>query len=217
MEILMLKTFYFRKLEECSSLAILGPIARGFVSSLTQRGYKRQTIRKMLRMLRCVEDTLRRRGVRRLNDITPPDLDACRKTWQRQSRCGQVATGALEQYLAAQGLVKPTTKEATPTSLYLSAYTEFLRNVRGLAPLTIQKHLNRTAALLRYLKIDTQESRLTMLTVADLETFLKRESRRVRRITLARIAASLRSFLRFLAARGEIEEHLLHIDRPRIY
>jgi integrase/recombinase XerD len=89
--------------------------------------------------------------------------------------------------------------------------------VRGLAAGTIVGHKFTASDLLSFLGYESG-GHLRDLHEVRIEDFVRRTSERISRESLQHTVARLRSFLRFLEARGEIP-HGLHasIDTPRVY
>jgi site-specific recombinase XerD len=98
----------------------------------------------------------------------------------------------------------------------IHAYREHLEHVRGLAPSTVRRHGAVAGDFLHFLRYDGNAGRLTQVQAADLETFVGEASARVGRITMQKVVAILRCFLRFLAVCGETPAGLdQYLDSPR--
>ncbi len=160
-----------------------------------------------------------RRGVRHLSEIKPADLVACRKSLRRRFPYLTGTTDALEEYLRTRNVLKPVVTEATSAvAIYLAAYAQYLRTVRGAAASTIQQNSYTASEFLAYIQVDKHCGRLKSLTLHDLETFVKKISHRFTRASLRCIVGRLRSLLRFLAIRGKIPGGLdRQVDAPRVY
>jgi site-specific recombinase XerD len=191
----------------------------GFVTWLVQHCYSHSYIKQRIWLLSHIESTLIQRGIRQLSDIDQADLIACRKSLQQQFPYLTGTTDALERYLRARDLIKPAQTENTGTIAgYLAAYAHYLATVRGSAASTIQQNSYTAAEFLKHLKIEQRPGRLKTLTHSDLEAFVRTISNRCSRASLRRIAGRLRSFLQFLAVKGEIPQRLdREIDTPRVY
>lgn len=70
----MLEELYPRYHARFSSLPLLGPHVEGFVAWLYAQGYPRLSIRLRVRELPRVDAALRRRGIRRIEDLCAADL-----------------------------------------------------------------------------------------------------------------------------------------------
>ena len=69
--------------------------------------------------------------------------------------------------------------------------------------MTVQQHATSASEFLGFLHFDDDPTVLPKLTASQLERFVKSVAARLSRATLQHEAAHLRSFLRFLAGRGE--------------
>ena len=100
----------------------------------------------------------------------------------------------------------------------VGAYRDYLDQVRGLAALTVQQHATSASELLGFLHFDDDPTVLPKLTASHLERFVKSVAARLSRASPQHKAAHLRSFLRFLASRGEVAPGLdAAIEQPRVY
>jgi integrase/recombinase XerD len=215
----MLTNVYPGSFLKYSSLAILGPIANGFASWLIERGYTHLSRREKIALLPYIEATLIRRGIHHFREVSKADLDACKKSLLRRFPNRAGTTCALEKYLHVQNLLVPPEQKVTGTAArHLAAYTRYLKTVRGAAASTIQQNSYTASDFLAHLKIERHPGRLKILTINDLEAFVKKISQRLTRASLQHIVGRLRSFLRFLAITGEIPQGLdRQIDTPRVY
>jgi site-specific recombinase XerD len=215
----MLETLCPASFQRYSSLAILGPIADRFVIWLRERRYTDSYIRQRIWLLSHIESVLARRDVHNLREIEQSDLVVCRKNLGRRFPYLAGTTDALEAYLRTLNLLKPgEATAASAASRYLSAYTCYLETVRGAAASTIRQNSYTASEFLAYVKLEKHPERLKALTVNDLEAFVKAISHRFTRASLKHIVGRLRSFLRFLALKGEISYGLdRQIDTPRVY
>lgn len=201
------------------TLPVLGPLIEGFEAWAAQQGYPRETRRDQLHALSWIDRDLRRTGQRPGGGISRDDLEAC---WQRHHRRRSnvsTASRVLQRYLAATGrLVPGSPAPFSPTRSCVQAYAGTLRDLRGLAPATIHQHGRVATEFLAYLGYETAPDRLAVTTAQDVEGFLRTTGRRLRRGTLQHTVAALRSFLRFLAGRGQVRPGLAgQIDTPRCY
>jgi site-specific recombinase XerD len=215
----MLETLCPASHRRYSTLTILGPIVDGFTTWLVHQRYTRSSIKQRIWLLSHIEATLIQRGVHQLSDVDQADLLACRKNLQLRFPYLTGTTDALEKYLRVKELVRVVRAGTTSTiERYLAAYVHYLENVRGSAASTIQQNSYTAAEFLTHLNIEQHPRRLKALTVSDLEAFIKTISNRCSRASLRRIAGRLRSFLQFLAVKGEILQGLdREIDTPRVY
>ncbi|MGH9447367.1 MAG: tyrosine-type recombinase/integrase, partial [Terriglobia bacterium] len=98
------------------------------------------------------------------------------------------------------------------------AFMAHLRDVRGYAPSTVRRQGHIVAEFLTWLRFKEVPDRLRWLREIDIEGFLQHLGRRMGRVGLQKPIATLRGFLRFLAAGGVAPAGLDGmIDTPRVY
>ena len=202
------------------SLQALGGVVEGFAQWLVDQGYTRTAVRRLVRGTRRLDRMLRQRGCHLLTEITSDGLSACVPTHVRRRADISLAatTRCWHRYLQERGLIAVAPSPTSPSRRLLAAYADHLRDVRGLAVLTIPAHLRDSAELLRAIDYDTNTARLQALSVRDIEEFLQVVGRRQARAALQHVVAHVRSLLRFLAVTGEVRPGLeTQIDTPRVY
>lgn len=198
-----------------TSLRLLGPHVDEFVAWLESHGYPEVPIQRRVRKLPLVEELLRRRRVRGLGLLSLVQFRGM------ASRCSQ------DPYLAAtlrsvgdylEGTEVLTRPPATAREQLVAAYRDHLVRVRGLADSTAAQHSSTTSEFLEKLGFDRDPTVLRQLCSQQIEDFVRVVGARVSRASLQHRVAHLRSFLRFLASRGEVVQGLSSsIDTPRIY
>jgi site-specific recombinase XerD len=191
----------------------------GFTEFLVREGYPREPLRRHVRTTSRVDGRLRQRGCRALADITRDDLHACAPAVGRSQDDANAAASVrlLERYLDDRGLLPPL-GPPTPIECKLDDYAAYLRQVRGLAPGTIQDHRTTAAQFIHHVDPEGRLSALLQVTGGDIEEFLRCSGSRLGRGTMQHVVSQLRAFLRFLAARGEAPTGLnSRIDTPRLY
>lgn len=200
-----------------TALPILGGVWDGFCDWLEAQGYPDLAIRRRLVVGRHLEDALRRRHVRHLAEVTAAELRSLAPRaahGKPMLMCALVRS--LTDYLEEQGALAPA--PTTPTDERLAEYCHFLEKVRGLAPATVVRHRLRVAEFLRFLEYDTQPQRLRRLTIVDVDTFVGHAGKRLGRVSMRDVASTLRTFLRFLAANGDVASGLdAQIESPRCF
>lgn len=198
-----------------ASLRVLGPILDEFVVWLYSRGFPPLPIRLRVREAPRLEARLRRRGIQDLGQLSLNELLA----FAPREAGGDVYMAALVHSLARfldQGgrLKQPP---LTSAEQLVAAYRSHLERVRGLAASTVVHH-ERTAAELLSFVGHKRGSDLRILCRVRIEEFVRRSSERIGRESLQHTVAHLRSFLRFLEARGQVPGGLhASIDTPRVY
>jgi hypothetical protein len=211
----MLRSLYPASFRRYSSLTIFGSIVDGFSTWLVEQRYNRSYLKHRICLLSYIEAVLSRRGIRCVIEIRQADWDACRKNLLQRFPDQTGTTCALERYLHVHNLLRPPDQKVTgATDKYLIAYTHFLETVCGAAANTIQQNFYTASEFLAYLNIENHPERLKTLTPNDLDVFVKGISHRLTRTSLRSVAGRLRSFLRFLAVKGEIPRGLTVRLRP---
>lgn len=201
-------------------LQVLGGVIEGFAQWLVDQDYTRTAVRGHVRCTRRLDRLLQQRECHRLTDITSEGLSTCVPTHVRRRADISLAatTRCWHRYLQERGLIAVAPPPASPSRRLLAAYADHLRDVRGLAVLTITAHMRDIAELLREIDYDTNTARRQALSVRGIEEFLHVVGRRQARGALQHVVAHMRGLLRFLALTGEVRPGLeTQIDTPRVY
>jgi site-specific recombinase XerD len=103
----------------------------------------------------------------------------------------------LLKYLEQRGDL--AAERPTPSDRLIHDYCEHLGRVRGLAPSTIVNHRAYAGSFLSFVRYDAC-GYLAQLRITDLEAFVTETSTRVGRITMQKVIAVMRSFMRFLTS-----------------
>lgn len=212
----MLIELYPRLHVHFSSLPLLGPYVDDFVAWLHGRGYPRLPIRLRIRETPRVDARLRRRGVRRLRDLSRAQLLSVAPRDSQDDVYLAAVVRSLAQYLDARGVLAPA--PVTRSQRLVTAYEAYLDQVRGLADQTVHHHASTVSELLAFLRYDADPGVVRRLESRQFDAFLARVAPRICRESLQHLVAHLRSFLRFLVGRGEVAAGLESaIDTPRVY
>jgi integrase/recombinase XerD len=201
------------------SLPLLGPVLDDFDDWLVAQGYRHFTRQSYILRCTAIEGYFRKRHQRNLSALTPEQL---RKCWQfYRHRPGGISgvVGCLRRFLQSQQIL-PTLPPppANASSAILDAYRKYLREVRGLAPITIENHCLTSCEFLQHCLDQIGALRFADLTRGHSESFICSVSSRFGRGSLQHIVGHVRGFLRFLAMRGEAPAGLdSQIDMPRVY
>lgn len=199
-----------------ASLPLLGPHLDGFVDWLYGRGYPDLPIRLRLRKTPLVDAMLHRRGVRHPDSLTRAQLLELAPRDSQDDIYLSAVVRSLADYLDERGLLAQPT--ATPQEELIAAYRDHLDRVRGLADSTLAHHSFTASELLGFLGFNRDRAVLCHLGPQQVEAFVRAVGARVCRGSLQHTVAHLRSFLRFLASRGEVACGLdSSIDTPRVY
>jgi integrase len=106
----------------------------------------------------------------------------------------------------------------TPTECRIADYCRHLERVRGLRSSTVATHAGTVREFLRFLDHDTRPEGLRELRIADVDAFVTKVARGVGRGRMSGVTATLRSFLRFLAATGKGSAGLdAQVESPRLW
>jgi integrase/recombinase XerD len=212
----MLATLFPRAHARYSSLPVLGGTLEGLCVWLHARGYPRDAIQRRMQAAASLARSFRRSGVRSLGELT---ASALRSYAPPPRMSGSPPRGALVRslalYLEERGGLAPA--PLTPSELRVADYRWYLERVRGLATSTIEMHGATITKFLRFLDHDAHPW-LHDLHGAEVEAFIAQRARRVGRSMMGQVTTVLRTFLRFLAIRGETPPGLdAEVDSPRIY
>ena len=118
-----------------------------------------------------------------------------------------------------QGHWPPVPKRITGFDLFTheiaDAYANWLAELRGLAPETVAGRLDEARRLVGWL--GTREA-LAIVSVDDVDTYMKSRAGSMRRASIKRIATNLRGFLRWLYATGRTQRNLsTAVVAPTLY
>ncbi len=183
-----------------------------FMAELSAAGYaantlgaKRVALEQFLRW--------RRRRKRPCLDLTESEIrdfltDSLPGDRSRRSVASRALFGFLD-YLRASQVVRTCAPKRPKVGSALEArYASFLRNEKGLAELSLKVYLPVVRDLLRYLKEEHRHTAVRRLDAANLRAFLLERAQGRSSEYVRLLATSLRSFLRFLHAQGEIRNDL---------
>ena len=213
----MLVDFFPRDHRRYSSLPLLGTVVDHFAGWLIEHGYNRARVCRHLRTTRDLDQALRSRSCRSLAEITKETLRACAPRRAKDDPNIASTVHLWDLYLEDQGTFpKPP---PTPTEELLGEYSEYLQDVRGLSLITVRRHQRTASEFLTH--SGYEEASATLAQKIDrntVEAFVRITGQRINRAALQHEIAHLRSFLRFLAGRGQVRVGLdSQIDTPRIY
>jgi integrase/recombinase XerD len=212
----MLKEICPRFHARISALPLLGPHVEEFVVWLHAQGYPHLPIQRRVGQLPRMDKLLRKRGVRRIEDVTASDLLRLAPKSVRKGRSLRAVVRSLARFFVARGCLaqlRPSPKEELAAE-----YRSYLGRVRGLAESTLDYHRATSVELLSFIGFDANPARLHEVGAREIEAFLREMGLRLCRASLQHTVGCLRSFLRFLASRRLVAAGLdATIDTPRLY
>ena len=184
-----------------------------FVSDLKNAGYPPSTLSTKRAALRKFINWRRTRK----NTASQPDESEVKafmaKTFTRDADDRSVASTALFgflDHLRRHGLIrKPaSTVRVTARDRLLQSYTDFLRDEKGLAELSLRVYLPVAASLLEYINGRYGPAAVRRLNATIIRSFLFERAKGRSSECVRLLAISLRSFIRFLHLRGKIGDNL---------
>lgn len=213
----MLAEIFPRAHARFASLPLLGPHLDGFVVWLCSQGYPLLPIRLRIRETPRLDALLSRRRVRRLGILSRAQFLEFAPRDSQEDIVLAATVRSLACYLDAHGLLaRPA--PPTPREQMVAAYRGYLERVRGLAESTLVHHCFTALELLVFVGFDGDLAVLRRVDQRQIEAFVRTSGTRLSRASLQHVVAHLRSFLHFLASRGEIARGLdSAIDTPRVY
>jgi len=219
LEVLMLTQIFPQDSRRYLSLPLLGPLMDRYAGWLQEQRYTWRSTRYELRMAAHAAAYLKRRAVRRIEDLSAEHLAACHLLFGRKFPEEAGSVHVLARFLHESGFLKKSAAPPPrPVDTLAGAFMAHLRDVRGYAASTIRRQGGIVAEFLTWLRFEEAPDRLASLRAADLEGFVRHLGRRMGRVGLQKPIATMRSFLRFLAAEGLTPAGLDGmIDTPRVY
>ena len=216
----MLQSLFPKAHLKFRALPLFGSVADGFDDWLATSGYTPGSRKCSIRFLGQADADLRKRGVRKLTELTRPILyDSWRDLIKIfPNEAGTVRT--LARYLNAMGTITTGAIEEAPSvssaALLSDEYVSFLNKVRGCSPSTISHHGLASRCFLDHL--ESCSVPLGSVHPSDIEAYITKAGRRMCRASLQHEVAAVRGLLRFLAIDGRVRTGLdRQIDTPRLY
>jgi site-specific recombinase XerD len=201
------------------SLPILGPIVDEFTDWVHRCEYELKSFGSQLGNIRYLAKFLHRRGLRSLEELTPPHFDAAWMQLRKKNRSRGCAVRQVQRFLhQIHGLVQESYTPATRSESELRRYAEYLQRVRGFAEHTIASHASCLRAFLKFIGYDRSTSAIPHLATERVESFVRAQARICNRFSLQHVVGYIRGFLRFQYAEGKLSRPLhTAMDTPRVY
>jgi integrase len=200
-------------------LPVIGPLLDDWMAWFRSRRYSEFSIRNhVIRAARLCRWLQRRRGPA-LSGLGQSDLRAAYDHFHDKWIAVSCTARVLGLFLSEQQLLRcERVKPSSCTERQIESLATYLREVRGLRPLTIVGHCRRVRLFLQFLRLDKRPSALAHVESAQIDAFLCRCAKTNNRFSMQQIVGSLRTFLRRLHAEGVLREPLhQQIDTPRTY
>lgn len=212
----MLLDIYPKLHRRYSSLPLFGSLVEGFGGWLLEHGYHRDLVRTHLRSTLRLDLRLRNLGCERLPEVTRGRLRGCAPKDSQDDTGLASAVRLWERFLDERHLLPES--EVTATNSLTAEYRAYLERVRGASHSTLHQHGWTASHFLVHIGYDAHPSCLAKLGQDDIEQYIRLRGQRSTRGSLQHEIACLRSFLRFLAGRGDARPGLdEQIDTPRLY
>ena len=190
-----------------------------FAQWLQAQSYAQRSIRGALQGVHAVVHWLRRRKrTASAAEITPEVLAAAEAHFRpREEVCS--AGRVLHRFLRERKIIPaPKLVRLSPLQVEANRYATYLREVRGLAEVTISGQLLYVNRFLAFLDFARKRPALTQLRHGQIEDFVRLMAQTHNRYSLLGLVLTLRSFLRFEFSQGVLRRPLHEqIDVPRIY
>jgi site-specific recombinase XerD len=190
-----------------------------YAAWLFEQQYTHRSSRYELRMAAHACKFLRSRGIRRVEDVSESDLQACYQLFRRKFPKEAGSIRVLMRFLMEQAVVQPSpAPEPSSKEILVNAFMDHLRDDRGYAFSTVRRQGRIISEFLDLLKYEGTHNRLASLNVTDFDDFIQHMAKRMGRVALQKVTSTLRNFLRFLTTDGVIPLGLeSRIDAPRVY
>jgi integrase/recombinase XerD len=201
----------------------LGWVLDGFGQWLQERGSSLRTIREHVTRAGALFRRLRRTGEDLSSEqaaamLMKLELSSCRGDSCRERRRRKSTLRRLREYLEEEGLVKPEPQAPKVYDPVLLCYEQWLRNVRGSCPGTIER---RRQCLVPFLECLGEEARIEALCKLDAErirAYVTSRSAEYSKSHRNSICSTLRLFLRFCFHHGHTSGDLSGcVPSVRIY
>jgi len=197
------------------ALPLLGPLLDQLARWQADRGFNESQLRGRLRKAPVLEALLLERGLNDLGQVSKSCLLELTARKSQDDLYLSALVHSLADFLEDRGMLAATAP--TPSERLADTYREHLGQVRGLATSTQAEYRRVALKLLDFLGFDHDQAVLTTLEGPQLDAFVRSLAKGCGLSKLQNRASFLRSFLRFLAGRGDIVAGLdQSFDGPRV-
>jgi integrase/recombinase XerD len=188
-----------------------GPLAAhvgSFARSLSEQGYALRSIHRRVLLAACFSRWLKQNGIA-LHHVTsdhPVRYLRYRARHVRTYSADAFALGHLIDFLRSKSVIptkKAPAQQLTPVERCAQAYEHHLREVRGLAGVTIRNYVPLIVGFLND-RFGDGPVMLSHLCAHDVVRFVQRQARRLRMKRAKLLTTVLRSFLQYARYRGDV-------------
>lgn len=203
-----------------------GPLAEAreeFLKDCAKEGYSHSMLRKIAWVLLAVAHSIDIDH----DPVTTRDIELAvdhRMRFKRQSTRAKESVWTRQMFIhfATQwvrhlGCLQQTAKEQNVFTAQIDTFARYMRDERGLSPVTISTRCERLASFFDGLR--PRRETLSAIAVCDVDAFIESKGKQGwTRASLAALVSSLRSFFGFAEARGWCARGITAvIDSPRLY
>lgn len=215
----MITQVYPKDFQRFLSLPVLGPCMDSYSAWLPEHQYTHRSTRYEMRMAVRVSHFLKKRGFRRIEEVSQQDLQACYQWFRRKFPREEGSVRVLERFLVEKALLRPlSVPKPSRKDVLLSPYIAHLRDDHGYGTSTVKRQGCIVTEFLNGIEFEKQPHRLAQVNMTDIEDFIRRLGKRMGRVSLQKQISAIRHFLQFFAARGAVPHGLdSQIDTPRVY
>jgi integrase/recombinase XerD len=198
------------------SLPILGGSLDEFEDWMIAQGYRHGTRQLYIERCKVIDRYLHQRRYS-LESLTYVQLRQCFRYFRQRAHWIASAVGCLKRFLLSKNKIVPIAR-ITPFDRLLASYRDYMTNVRGLAPSSVDSHNRTVIEFLHYLHRGRRTFTVANLKPHHVDGFIRSVSGRLGRESLQHVACAIRAFIRFL----KLKEHVpagpdFVIYKPRIY
>ena len=199
-----------------ASLPVLGGTLDDFDEWMVAQGYRFSTRRLYIERCRVVDRHLHHRRYS-LESLTSIQLRHCFRYFRARAAYIASVVGCLERFLLSNNKIV-STAPSTPFDDLLTSYCEYMSEVRGLTPSTVDSNSRTIIEFLRYVHRSQDSFSPAHLRPHHLDRFVRSVSGRFGRASIQHVACALRAFIRFLRLKGYMPAGPdFVIYKPRIY
>jgi len=180
----MITEIFPQGFQRYQSLPVLGPLMDRYADWLRRQQYTWRSTRYELRMAAQVAEYLKRRAVRRIDELEQRHLDNCHHLFRQKFPAEAGGVLVLVRFLRECGHIEkglPSTAHG-PEEVHVKAFMAHLAEARGYASSTIRRQGQIAAEFLTWLRFVEAPDRLSSLTTNDLEGFIRHLSKRMGRV-----------------------------------